>query len=169
MSWAAGACGVLLIAAFVTDVRSRVIPNRLTITACCAALLFHLVTAGLDGLLHSVVGLSCGFIILLLLFVCRAVGAGDVKLFAAIGAWMGAAVTWHIFMYAIIYGGLIAAFILLFGRTGRLQRLMLTFKQAIWLRTWTPLKEEAHNQATFPFMWAVLPGAVTAVYTGGIV
>jgi prepilin peptidase CpaA len=75
--------------ASVTDVRSGRIPNWLTIGAAVFGLGFHLVTAGLMGLLQSAVGLvSCALIPFVLHRATRgkAIGGGDVKLFAALGA-----------------------------------------------------------------------------------
>ncbi|MBN3523338.1 A24 family peptidase [Paenibacillus apiarius] len=165
MTWTAWFCSVMLSAAFITDIFTRKIPNKLTMTACAAAVVGHGIMNGWNGIAFSVAGALSGFGFMLLLFLVRAVGAGDVKLFAAIGAFMGMQFTWETIIYSILYGGLIAALILLVGRKGRMKRLCIAFMQVIWLRTWIPLKLQAARQATFPFMWAVLPAAVTVYYS----
>lgn len=165
MMWSSWLCGILLVAAFTTDLRTRKISNYLTVSIVLAALTGYCAVSGWDGLLFSLFGAGCGFGIMLVLFLLRAVGAGDVKLFAAIGASMGADFAWETFIYAIIYGGLIAAGIMLFGHGGRWRRIGIAIIQFFWLRSVTPLKQLTLNQATFPFMWAVLPAAATVYWT----
>ncbi|MCE5168807.1 A24 family peptidase [Paenibacillus profundus] len=165
MMWTVWFCSVMLLAAFITDIFTRKIPNKLTMTACAAAVIGHGIMNGWSGIAFSVAGAAGGFGLMLLLFLVRAVGAGDVKLFAAIGSFMGMYFTWETIIYSILYGGVIAALILLAGRNGRMKRLCIAFMQVIWLRTWMPLKLQAARQATFPFMWAVLPAAITVYYS----
>ncbi|WP_367668692.1 prepilin peptidase [Paenibacillus sp.] len=163
MIWSIGLCGILLVA-FTTDLRTRKIPNYLTVSIVLVGFIGHCAANGWGGLLFSLLGAVCGFAITLVLFILRAVGAGDVKLFAAIGACMGAAFAWDTFVYAIIYGGMIAAAIMLFGRERRWKRFGTAIIQFMWLRSAAPLKHVTSNQATFPFMWAVLPAAITAYW-----
>src|SRR5688572_2362189 len=75
--------------ACVTDVRSRRIPNVLTFGAAAAALLFHLFVAGTGGLQTAVGGWLVGTVLFLPFFALGGMGAGDVKLLAALGAWLG--------------------------------------------------------------------------------
>ncbi|MBW2460474.1 MAG: prepilin peptidase [Deltaproteobacteria bacterium] len=72
-----------------TDARSGRIPNWLTLPTIVAALVVHLVTGGPWGVLLSVIGLVLGAACPLVLFWRGAMGGGDVKLFAAIGALLG--------------------------------------------------------------------------------
>ena len=73
-------------AACVTDLRSRRIPNVLTFGATAAALVFHAVTGQASGLLQSVEGWLVGVAIFFSPFALGGLGAGDVKLLAALGA-----------------------------------------------------------------------------------
>ena len=80
--------GVASIAAL-TDVKKGVIPNWLTLPVLCGAPLLYGLFEGLNALGASFLGLGvCGFIPFIL-FIRRAIGGGDVKLFAAIGAVAG--------------------------------------------------------------------------------
>ena len=72
-----------------TDIRTRRIPNVLTFGATIAALVFHGSTAGTSGLATSVGGWMVGAALFLPVFALRGMGAGDVKLLAAVGAWLG--------------------------------------------------------------------------------
>ena len=80
---------VIAIAVF-TDLKSRRIPNWLTVSALAGALVFHLATGGLPGLISSFCGFLTGFGVLLALFLIGGGGGGNVKLMGAVGAWIGA-------------------------------------------------------------------------------
>jgi len=76
--------------AAVTDARTGLIPNWLTLPTLVVAPLAQLVCIGPAGVAHAIAGaLACG-LPPLVLFVLRAIGGGDVKLFAALGALCGA-------------------------------------------------------------------------------
>lgn len=93
MTWQTWPGAVALAAALlaaVSDYRTGRIPNLLTLPLLVAAQLTHLILAGPAALLHSTVGvLVCGMPGYFL-FHRGAVGGGDVKLFAALGALLGA-------------------------------------------------------------------------------
>ncbi|WP_051217134.1 A24 family peptidase [Paenibacillus assamensis] len=152
---------LLVVFACVTDVRKRIIPNYLTVTAVVGALLFHSIMTGIDGLLFVFKGIMIGFIPLFLLYVMRTVGAGDVKFFAALGAWMGGGFIWDTFMLSIIYGGLIALAILLYQYRTLGKRLLRSLLLFIGLQSLEPIKDVIRQPATFPFMIAVAPAAVS--------
>jgi prepilin peptidase CpaA len=95
-------------AACVTDLRSRRIPNVLTFGATAAALVFHAVTGQASGLLQSVEGWLVGAAIFFLPFALGGLGAGDVKLLAALGAWVGPLDAMWISLYTGVSGGVLA-------------------------------------------------------------
>ncbi len=107
MTTAIVAFGVALIAC-VTDVKSRRIPNVLTLGGAVAALVFHAVTAGGAGIGEAVVGWLVGTAVFLPFFLLGGMGAGDVKLMAALGAWLGPAEALAIAIYASLAGGVLA-------------------------------------------------------------
>jgi prepilin peptidase CpaA len=75
--------------AAVSDLRSGQIPNWLTLPAIAAAFVAHLATAGSAGAIYSLLGLLVAGLFPLVLFWRGAMGGGDVKLFAAVGAALG--------------------------------------------------------------------------------
>jgi prepilin peptidase CpaA len=98
----------LVALACVADIRTRRIPNALTFGASIAALLFHGATAWTSGLATSVGGWMLGAALFFPVFALRGMGAGDVKLLAAVGAWLG---PWPVALVALtttIAGGGIA-------------------------------------------------------------
>src|SRR6185369_3549812 len=72
------------------DVRYRRIPNLLVLTALIAGLATNVAFGGLHGLTTSLMGFAIGFVPMLLLHIFGAMGAGDVKLFGAVGSILGA-------------------------------------------------------------------------------
>lgn len=107
---------VLLLAASATDLRAQRIPNYLTFPAIAAALCYHGLTQGADGLLFSLSGLGLGLALMLLPFFLGVMGAGDVKLLAAVGAWLGAGSVFTTFLFTSLFGGLYALVVLFFHR-----------------------------------------------------
>ena len=91
-------------AACVTDLQSRRIPNWLTFGAAGAALVFHTTAPAGGGFLVAAGGWFCGALILFLPFALRGLGAGDVKLVAALGAWLGPMTAIWLGLYAGVAG-----------------------------------------------------------------
>jgi len=98
------------------DLKTRRIPNYLTIGGALGGLGFQLGYHGLPGLLDGLAGLGLGFILLLGPYVLGGMGAGDVKASAALGAWLGLGRTFSFFIYMGICGGLIILAVLLWQR-----------------------------------------------------
>ena len=82
--------GLLLIAA-VSDYRTRRIPNELVLAGAAAGLLGNTLfsTLPLDGFVTALQGLATGLAAFLPLYLLRLMGAGDVKLMAMVGAFLG--------------------------------------------------------------------------------
>ncbi|GIP29471.1 type 4 prepilin peptidase 1 [Paenibacillus sp. J23TS9] len=161
-------CTLIIMAAFVTDIRTMKIPNWLTITAMFSGVLFHVITGGLQGVAFSAKGLGAGFGLLLIMHVIGAVGAGDVKLFGGIGAWMGTLLTVQCLVYSVLCAGVIGVMILLWRRetVKRLRKVVSSLTGVFILRSFQALKTGKEKQLRFPFMLAVVPGYIFAcIYT----
>ncbi len=90
------------------DVRYRRIPNAFVLAALAAGLAMNAIFGGLAGLAASLGGCALAFILMFLLHIFGAMGAGDVKLFAAIGAVTGAQLVVPTFLVVALTGGLLA-------------------------------------------------------------
>jgi prepilin peptidase CpaA len=99
---------IIAIAAAICDVRTRRIPNVLTLGAAGLAFLFALVSQGADGLGLAVAGWLTGAALFFPFFALRGMGAGDVKLLAGLAAWFGPADAMWLAIFAAVAGGLFA-------------------------------------------------------------
>jgi prepilin peptidase CpaA len=105
-----------LLTATVTDLKSRRIYNWLTFPLMLAGLVFHFGVGGLDGLYMSAAGLGLGLAVMILPFLLGMMGAGDVKLMAGIGAWVGASTILTAFVFTCLAGGVYALGVLMVHR-----------------------------------------------------
>jgi prepilin peptidase CpaA len=111
----------VLIAAAIYDVRYRRIPNWLTVGGVLVGVAINAVIgeSGGRGILFSLAGLGVGFGVYMVLHILRAMGAGDVKLMAAVGALLGWKAWFGVFFITAIVGGIMA--LLLVMVRGRLK------------------------------------------------
>jgi prepilin peptidase CpaA len=93
--------------ACVFDLRTRRIPNALTFGAALAALVFHRFTGGTEGAMLAAGGWVVGLFLFLPFFAMRGMGGGDVKLLAALGAWLGPEQVLWLAIYTGIAGGVL--------------------------------------------------------------
>lgn len=97
----------------VMDLRSRRIPNWLTVPALVLGLAAHTVMGGWSGLQFSLLGFATGFAVLFVLWLMGGGGGGDVKMMSALGAWLGAWLTTEVFVASavvamvIVSGGIV--------------------------------------------------------------
>jgi len=108
--------GAVLVASLggVSDLRSARIPNWLTYSGLLTALVLRFVVMGWVGLKSGTVGLLVTGGIFLILFVMGAMGGGDLKLMACVGAWAGSGRVVAILLAAALAGGVLAIFYVFF-------------------------------------------------------
>ena len=97
------------LAAIITyhDVRYRRIPNLFVLATLISGLLLNFYFGGLGGVAASLGGCALAFALMLVLHVLGAMGAGDVKLFASIGAVVGVNLVVPTFLVVALTGGVL--------------------------------------------------------------
>jgi prepilin peptidase CpaA len=90
------------------DVRYRRIPNKLVLVVLIGGLTINTIFGGSNGLLASLGGFVLAFGLMFLFHAFGTMGAGDVKLFAAIGAVNGLSLVLPTLMVVALTGGLLA-------------------------------------------------------------
>jgi prepilin peptidase CpaA len=97
---------IILIIASITDLRSQRISNRLTYSTMIFGLAFYSLTSGFSGFLYSIGGLFLGLALLIVFYLVGGMGAGDVKLMAAVGSLLGPQGVFHAFLGTALIGGI---------------------------------------------------------------
>ncbi|GIO14241.1 hypothetical protein J19TS2_37960 [Cohnella xylanilytica] len=165
--WAA--VTALLGIALWTDIRKREIPNVLTAAFAVGGLVYNGAASGLAGLGQAALGAAAGMLPLLVMYMLRGIGGGDVKWFAAFGAWSGAASAWQLVVYSILCAGGIAVMLLLL-RLPALRRSRIAGRiarrGAASSSSPSPPPGRLRGSATFPFMVAVAPAYVLLALQG---
>jgi prepilin peptidase CpaA len=112
----------LVLAAAVFDVRYRRIPNWLSLAGVMIGVALNaFLDQGRRGMfLASMLGLAIAFSVYFVLYALRAMGAGDVKLMAAVGAVVGWPNWFGIFIVTAMIGGIMA--LILVAARGRVKQ-----------------------------------------------
>ena len=117
------ALALLVLTALVFDLRQRRIPNKLVLVALAAGLFINLIgpqvwqggTGPLTaypsalGAKGALLGALTGLAIFLPLYLLSAMGAGDVKLMAGIGSFVGPVAAINVALFILVTGGVLAA------------------------------------------------------------
>jgi len=149
--------------AFITDMKHSVIPNYLSVGAAIIGLGLQSAISGGDGFMNALLGFAAGFGLLLPLYIFKAVGAGDVKLFGGIGALTGMSFVLSAIVYALMLAGIIGIGMLIFRRElwRRLARWFQKLRLFMYVRDVGVLEADRPNaKLTFPFMYAVAPAVL---------
>jgi prepilin peptidase CpaA len=99
---------LILIEAAIIDGRCLRVPNWLTFHFLAGGLIFAFWKGGSALLLTSIAGASVGLLTLLPLYSIGGMGAGDVKLMAGVGAWIGPWLAVWAFVSTALVGAVIA-------------------------------------------------------------
>ena len=109
----------ILSTAILMDLRTYTIPNWLSGPAILVGLGLHTFMNQLSGFVFSLEGVALGLGLFVVLYACGWMGAGDVKLFAAVGSFLGPAQTLSAAILIALVGGLLAIVILGFHQGWR--------------------------------------------------
>ncbi|MEN3326185.1 MAG: prepilin peptidase CpaA [Acidobacteriota bacterium] len=95
------------------DVRYRRIPNMLVLSLLIGGLTINISFGGLNGALTSLEGLALAFLPMFLIHMFGAMGAGDVKLFGAVGSVIGVSMVPMTFVVVVMLGAVLAIYTML--------------------------------------------------------
>jgi prepilin peptidase CpaA len=151
-----------------TDLRGARIPNALTLSAIVAALTFHALAPTGVGLAAAGLGLLVGLLVFFPFFALGAMGAGDVKLMAALGAWLGWYAAINVALFGAVAGGVLAIVVALchgYLRTalGNLKTLLFHW----WLTGVKPLPELTLDEGKglrLPYAFPIMAGLVVTIW-----
>ena len=149
--WPVAQWSVVLVAALIAalnDLRSRRIPNLLTLPLFATGVTQAYLAAGKPGLFDSLIGCAVAGLPYALLFVFAGGGAGDAKLMGALGAWLGLAHSLALLLCVNVAG---IVFGLLYARRhGRLREVLTSISGTFWTTTASVLGGGGLSQALRP-------------------
>jgi len=158
MGWALvvpALAAVVAVCAGITDVRERRIPNLLTYPAMLAGLVVQMALHGWKGLLLSVAGGLFFGGVFLVFYVIRAMGAGDVKLAAALGFIVGSSAALQLMFATAVAGGALAVIVMVWSG-----RVLQTLRNTLWVFAF----HSRHGLQTHPVVNLDNPTAVRMPY-----
>jgi len=160
---------LLLITAVIIDIRQHRIPNLLCLSFIIVGVTLQSYSAGWEGVLRSIGGMLCGLALFLPLYICKGMGAGDVKMMAALGAILGPFSTLIAAGFTLVLGGILAIILLLYHFISQqklhylieeIKNYLTTLKLLIYTRKYYPPKySEVITTLRFPYALAISGGA----------
>jgi prepilin peptidase CpaA len=143
------AVGLYVALAAATDIRMHRIPNYLTVPAAVLGLAYHTLSPTGWGLLASLAGLAVGFSLLFIPWLLGGSGMGDVKLLAALGAWLGWKCLLAAFAVSTVFAAVAALAILTFNSL--IGSKTKKGKHKVDLRGWTTRPASRRRTRVLPF------------------
>ncbi len=159
---------LLTVAALVSDIRTYKIKNLIIVIFMAAGLTTGFLRDELSGLSDSALAAVIPIPLLMIFFALKMLGAGDIKLFCAIGALGGVRFVLYAMAYSFIAGGIIAIVIMLVNKNFRKRgRYLLCYLKTCFLsRTLQPYTDfnDKTDGAKFRFSYAVACGVAAAIF-----
>lgn len=152
----------LLVGAVCTDIRSHRIPNMFLLLGMIVSLAGQVGLSGVDGLLVWGGGLAVGLLCFLPLYFIAGMAAGDVKLIAVVGSYLGVTGAFLAVIFSLVAGGALGVFILLYKKQ------LFRFIQRYWamasLRAYIEPEADDAARLRFPYAIAILLGTLASLY-----
>ena len=157
----------LVVVAAWSDLRTRKIPNWITVSGAAVALGLHIFYGGASGAIRSLAGATLGLAIFIALYAAGGMGAGDVKLFSAVGAFLGPQALILAFIFTGLIGG-VAGLALALWR-GRLRETLERTREVLidagTLR-WQQMRERAASPKSLrlPYGAVIAGGTLVSLF-----
>jgi len=160
---------VFLLVIVLTDTVRSKIPNFATVLLALTGFMLNAFSAGINGLWISALGLLVGLGLFLIPYLMRGMGAGDVKALGALGALLGPAAIFQVFLYTAVIGGGLAILHYLFA--GQLTARLNAWRVALF--TFMATKDQnmlkpvsVAKRIKFPYATAIALGYCAFLYWG---
>jgi len=153
--------------ALISDIKTYRIKNAIIVPFIMVGLATNFILSGPAGVLHSSAAVLLPFLLLIILYIARMLGAGDIKLFSAIGSIMGVKFVLYAVAYSFLLGGVIALVIMLVRKNGikRLSYLMKYIENCFLTFSVQPYMNfnDKSDGARFHFAYAIACGTFIRV------
>ncbi|MDI3323805.1 A24 family peptidase [Pontibacterium granulatum] len=156
---------VVLMVASVVDFRCHKIPNWLTFPALILGLALQTIFLGWIGGSNALLGAATGLAVLLPIYLLGGMGAGDVKLMAAVGTFVGWETTVLSAAYGVCLAGLYGILLVTVKREwmASIQR----YAVSIQMKSYVSPDASSVTRKRFPFAVCIAVGVATALYRVG--
>lgn len=149
-----------------TDIKENKIKNKQILLFILLGIVLSILLGGFSGLKDSLLGIIVPFLLLFIFFVFRMLGAGDIKLFCAIGSIMGVNFVINNIIYSFLLAGIVVILKLLFTK-----KIISTFKGIYYyfanmFLTQSVSEFESTTNDKFPFAIAILLGTISQIIIG---
>lgn len=153
---------IALVTALYQDIIYKKISNYLVLVVLITGLSLSAIK-GIPSIIDSLYGIMTPFFICFVFYSLKMLGAGDIKLYCALGAVMGKDWILNCMALSVLAGGILALLIMIYNRSflSRMRYLFDYFKGLVILQRIAPYQDTIHNkEAAFPFAVAIMIGGV---------
>jgi prepilin peptidase CpaA len=171
-NWHVKLVSATLIWAAWIDGKELRVPNWITFPMVLSGLIYSTVVGG--SLSAGLVGMAMGLACLLPLYAVGGMGAGDVKLMAGIGAWLGWQTTLESFMVSVVVGAIMAVLMVLFRGTWKkhYENFLTIFSEWVTIRNPYELSriaaERKPTMALLPYGIPICIGSISYFLYAGL-
>lgn len=164
--WAVTILLVGLVIAVISDLSTCRVPNKLTLTMALVSIALYGWFGHWDGVVFALSGLITGLFCFLPMYLFGAMGAGDVKLLAAVGAVVGPGTVFVAALMTVISGGILA--LVYVTVRGGLPTMLKRYVSMFWLLlarqpAYIPPAPGEAAGLRFPYALAIACGTALAV------
>ncbi|NQD96782.1 hypothetical protein HP532_29410 [Pseudomonas sp. CrR25] len=145
-----------------TDVRSHRIPNVLLILGLVGSVALQIFLSQVHGMFAWLGGLVVGLLCFLPLYIFGGMAAGDVKLMAVVGSFLGPEAAFWAAAFSLITGGALGILILLYRH--QLGRFIQRYWAIASLRAYIQPEADDAARQRFPYAIAILLGTLISIF-----
>jgi prepilin peptidase CpaA len=148
--------------AVITDLRAHRISNLLVLAGLISSAVIQGWLYGFSGMTVWLMGLAAGLVIFLPHYAFAGMAAGDVKLMAMVGSFLGPVAALWSAALTLIVGGVLGVLVLLYKK--QLGRFIQRYWVMASLHTYIPPEADDAARQRFPYAIAILLGTLTSVF-----
>lgn len=152
----------LLLGAVIYDTVSHRLPNYYLLLGLLVAIGWQAWTAGWGGIISGGAGFLTGFALFFPFYVLGGMAAGDVKLMAVVGSFIGVAGALWAVAYSLMAGSVLGVIYLLYK--GHLGKFMVRYWAMAATRSRIAAEEDDAARHRFPYAIAIAAGTLLSLY-----
>lgn len=139
-------------AAVFQDLRKGIISNVLILSGLLGGAVFQLIRLGGSGLVLFLGSAAFPVLLFSFLYYFRMIGAGDIKLLAALGGFLGISDLCRCLIRALIFGGILSLFLMIYRKNliRRFRYLAGYVSSYIQEKEWQPYRQKGTKDGEFP-------------------